>query len=76
MNYKFLVLIFLFLYSCTAVEINNNKIKTSEYVQSFSTKGFALLFDENLKKNKIVNKKIESRSLIIFQKNLKKHQIN
>ena len=72
MNYKFLVLIFLFLYSCTAVGINNNKIETTEYVQSFSTKGFALLFDENLKKNKIVNKKIESRSLIIFQKNLKK----
>ena len=72
MNYKILVFIFLFLYSCSTVEINNNEIKTTNYVQSFSTKGFALLFDENLRKNKIINKKIDNRSLIIFQKNLKK----
>ena len=73
MNYKILVFIFLFLYSCSTVEINNNEIKTTNYVQSFSTKGFALLFDENLRKNKIINKKIDNRSLIIFQKNLKKN---
>ena len=73
MNYKISIFIFLFLYSCSTVSINNNKIETFENVQTFSTKGFALVFNGNLKKNKIVSKKIENRSLIIFQKNLKKN---
>ena len=72
MNYKISIFIFLFLYSCSTVSINNNKIETSEHIQTFSTKGFTLLFNETLKKNKVVSKKIENRSLIIFQKNLKK----
>ncbi len=36
-------------------------------------KGFALIFDNNLYEKKIISKKIEERSLIIFQKNLKKN---
>ena len=73
MNYKISIFIFLFLYSCSTVSVNNNKIETVENVQTFSTKGFTLVFNTNLKKNKIVSKKIENRSLIIFQKNLKKN---
>jgi len=72
MNYKILTFILLFLYSCTANTINNNKIDTIQNFETFTSKGFALLFTEELKKNKIVNKEIESRSLLIFQKNLKK----
>ena len=73
MNYKISVFIFLFLYSCSTVSVNNNKNETVENVQTFSTKGFALVFNANLKKSKIVSKNIENRSLIIFQKNLKKN---
>ena len=73
MNYKILTFILLFLYSCTTNTINNNKIETIQNVETFSSKGFALLFTDELKKNKIVNKKIENRSLLIFQKNLKKN---
>ena len=40
---------------------------------NFSNRGFTLVFDESLKKNKIINKKIENRSLIVFQRNLKKN---
>ncbi len=39
---------------------------------NFSNKGFALIYDDSLKKKKIISKRIEDRSLIIFQKNLKK----
>ena len=42
-------------------------------MQIYSNKGFALLYKDDLKKNKLLNKKIDERSLIIFQKNLKKN---
>ena len=38
---------------------------------SYSNKGFALIYNKNLFEQKIVNKKIDERSLTIFQKNLK-----
>ena len=40
-------------------------------VNSYSNKGFALVYNEKLYKEKIVSKEINKRSLIIFQKNLK-----
>jgi hypothetical protein len=40
-------------------------------INAYSNKGFALVFSEELYKQKIVNKKIDERSLIIFQKRLK-----
>ena len=72
MNYKIFILILLFTYSCTTSNIN--KIQKEEIIPSetYSNKGFALLFNENLKKQKLINKKIDERSLIIFQKNLKR----
>tara|TARA_Y100000741_G_scaffold77211_1_gene56318 strand:- start:111 stop:857 length:747 start_codon:yes stop_codon:yes gene_type:complete len=69
MNYKTFILIFLFLYSCNTVQVNKKQIIQSEI---YLNKGFTLLYKEDLKKKKIINKKIEDRSLIIFQKNLKK----
>jgi hypothetical protein len=38
---------------------------------SYSNKGFALVYSESIFEKKIVNKKIDERSLIIFQKRLK-----
>ena len=38
---------------------------------AYSNKGFALVYSEDLYKQKIVSKKIDERSLIVFQKNLK-----
>ena len=40
--------------------------------QIFSNKGFALVFNHDLKKQKLIARKIDDRSLIIFQKYLKK----
>ena len=60
------------MYSCTTTDINIKK-EDPVPVEIFSNKGFALLFTEDLKSKKLINKKIEERSLIIFQKNLKKN---
>ena len=70
MNYKlFFIFIFILLNSCadtTNVKFSKNLIITDK----FSNKGFALIYDEDLLKNKIINKRINDRDLIIFQKNL------
>ena len=73
MNYKKLIIIFLFLSSCSTNNINEIKDKKTAPMQIYSNKGFALLYKDNLKKSKLLNKKIDARSLIIFQKNLKKN---
>ena len=62
----------MFLYNCTIDNTNTNRIK-HQLDKRFVNKGFALIFEEHLFKSKIVSKKIDERSLIIFQKNLKKN---
>ena len=71
MNYKILIFLILFLNSCT----NNFYNQSNEYSKSdlkFSNSGFALIYNENLFSNKLINKKMNDRDLIIFQKKLKK----
>ena len=58
------------LVNCTTETLRKEK-PNNVMVNSYSNKGFALIYNEDLYKNKIVNKKIDERSLIIFQKNLK-----
>ncbi|MDB9745875.1 hypothetical protein OAB02_05280 [Candidatus Pelagibacter sp.] len=68
----FLFFIMLFVSNCTA--INHTKIQTSQLLEDpFINKGFALIYNENHLKEKIISRKIDERSLIIFQKNLKKN---
>ena len=72
MHYRFLnIFLFLFLFSCSSnySPKDLNVIKKNNY---FTNKGFALIFKDNLFTEKIVKGKIDDRSLIIFQKNLKK----
>ena len=72
MNYKYFLIIFFFIINgCSTYTITNNEIKNFDK-SNFKNRGFALIYDDNLYKQKIVSKKIDSRSLIIFQKNLKK----
>ena len=61
----------LFLISC----VNKHTIDESSSIKKtsfFSNKGFALVYKDELFKEKIIKGKIEERSLFIFQKNLKK----
>ena len=68
MNFRH-ILIFIFLFSCT----NINKTNQIIFDQKYSNAGFALVFDNNLYKNKTIGKNIDDRSMIIFQRNLKKN---
>tara|TARA_B110000114_G_scaffold179039_1_gene212889 strand:- start:98 stop:856 length:759 start_codon:yes stop_codon:yes gene_type:complete len=68
-NFLFITIV-LFLTNCTTGNLIKNKPNTV-IVNSYSNKGFALVYSEELYKKKIVGKKIDERSLIIFQKNLK-----
>ena len=71
MNSKHYLIIFviLFLSNCS----NNNNLKKLQTTDKFSNKGFALVFEDWLYKDKIIDKKINNRSYSIFQKNLKKN---
>ena len=73
MNYKILlyILITLFLNNCSIDNLNTNKVNYDFYEQ-FSNKGFTLVYTEQLFNDKLISKKIDERSLLIYQKNLKK----
>jgi len=72
MNYKyFLILSFFTFIGCSTYTVTNNEINILKK-NNFKNKGFALIYNDNLYKQKIVSKKIDNRSLIIFQKNLRK----
>ena len=64
-------LLFLILNSCvtTPVEKKDSSTTLKSY---FLNKGFTLVYNEELYKEKLVKGQIDDRSLIIFQKNLKK----
>mgnify|MGYP001432051488 CR=1 FL=1 len=66
MNYK-LIYILLLLTSCVPKDLSENYKKKIIFTESFSNQGFALIFDENLKQKEIISKKIDNRSLMIFQ---------
>ena len=72
MFYKHILFItvFLLLANCTTGTLLKDEPKTV-IINSYSNKGFALVYNEDLYKKKIVDKKIDERSLMIFQKNLK-----
>ena len=73
MNYKsLLILFFIFLLGCEQNNLNKNVID-QEIPIKYKNSGFALVYDSVLKKKKKISKKIDTRSLLIFQKNLKKN---
>jgi len=72
MSYKnLLIIIFIITCGCSTYTITNNEKKTITR-NSFINKGFALVYSDSLYQQKIISKKIDKRSLLIFQKNLKK----
>ena len=57
---------------CTTYPINKKINKINIYKKSFVNKGFTLVYNDSLFKKKLISKKLDNRSLFIFQKNLKK----
>jgi len=74
MNYRFIkLLIFLFLLSACNQYGKIDKSIVFTDVQKYKNSGFALIFNDKLKENKNISKKIDNRSLSIFHKSLKKN---
>tara|TARA_Y100000590_G_C15534868_1_gene944613 strand:+ start:251 stop:1003 length:753 start_codon:yes stop_codon:yes gene_type:complete len=67
MNFRYIILIFIFFVSCAK---NTKVLNENKVYEIYTNKGFTLVYNDNLLKNKIVNKKIDSRSLILFNNNL------
>ena len=72
MNYKnfLLAVIFLLFSNCSTNNLSVNK-KNTILKNSYSNKGFALVFNQKDYEDGLIDKKIDERSLVIFQKNLK-----
>jgi hypothetical protein len=64
------IIIFIFQSNCSTDNLLKNKSSTN-LINGYTNKGFALVYNDYLYKQKIISKKISERSLIIFQKNLK-----
>jgi len=76
MFYKKLLILccFIFLNNCTATTLTKNQ-SSNPLNNPFINKGFSLIYSDKFYDNKIITKKIDERSLVIFQKNLKKNTI-
>ena len=73
MNYKILFILFLtLLASCEQNNLKKNIIN-QELVTKYTNSGFTLVYNDVLKKEKKISKKIDNRSLLIFHKSLKKN---
>ena len=70
---KFLtVLLILFLTACQQFDDNKKVVNYSNYLK-YSNTGFTLIYDEQLKKDNKISKKIDNRALVIFHKKIKKN---
>ena len=70
---KFNILILIFFFSaCQQIETDKKKINYSTYLK-YSNTGFTLVYNDELKKNKKISKKIDNRALVIFHKKIKKN---
>ena len=74
MNYKILLLVIsiLFLNGCNQYGKKDNSLIISAQ-QKYKNTGFALVYNDELKKSKKISKKIDNRGLLIFHKSIKKN---
>ena len=70
MKFKIFILLIIFLNSCT--QNNFEKSIKANTITFFSIEGFTLIYNDNDHAEKKISKKLDNRSLLIFQKNLKK----
>ena len=72
MNYKNFLVIFFFIVSGCSTLVVTDIDKKIINKKNFTNKGFAIIYSDNLYKQKIISKKLDERGLIIFQRNLRK----
>ena len=64
------IIFFIFFISCISCTDKSNQINFSKKFKNYSNKGFTLIYDDKLYKNKFVDKKLNERSLLIFNNSL------
>ena len=74
MNFNKILIIFLilFLTACQQIDDDKKVINYSNYLK-YSNTGFTLVYDEQLRKDNKISKKIDDRALVIFHKKNKKN---
>ena len=74
MNYKNLIVLccFLLLTGCNEYGLSK-KLTVKPSILKYKNSGFALVYEDKLKKDKKISKKIDHRSLLIFHKTLNKN---
>ena len=74
MNYRILSIIFFtfFLFGCEQNSFNKN-LTNQNKLSKYKNSGFTLVYDNILKQEKKISKRIDNRSLFIFHKNLKEN---
>ncbi len=75
MKFNKIFILLLLIYSCVPKDLSQNYKKSKIINEGFVNQGFTLIYDNNLKKKKILTKSLNDRDLIIFQKNLKKNTV-
>ena len=68
MNYKFLLIVFLYLFTVSCEQSKRSENLNLNLFNKYSNTGFALVYENNLN----IKNKIDDRSLSIFHKSLKK----
>jgi len=75
MNYKSFLILLIFFFNSCSISTTNLKVNERLNKSAFRNNGFAIIYDDNLYKNKIISSKLRNRDLLIFQRNLKKGSI-
>ena len=73
MNYKIIFLVFIAIILNGCNQQKNSKSLNYSFKEKYKNSGFALIYNDQLKKEKRISKKINNRSLLIFHKTLKKN---
>ena len=66
-----LIITIVFLSNCTTGNLLKNKPSKTLLINGYTNSGFALIYSEDLFIQKIISERINERSLVIFQNNLK-----
>ena len=70
-KFFFIILFFLFAHACADYNVNKTKIDIEK--NYFSSKGFALVYEDQLYLNKTLNKKLNNNEVMVMHNFLKKN---
>ena len=65
----FITIVFTFLYSCTSGSFK--KVNSDDNKQYFASSGFALIYDDSLYEQKILNKRLNNENILLMHNTLK-----